>query len=473
MDDHRPRARPAGRGGPGEAGGTTIVAPATPAGPGAVSLLRLSGPESFPIVLRMTGVDPSRVPPRTLSRCTVRDGKGEEIDAALVAFFPAPRSFTGEDVAEIHLHGNPVVVERAAAAACGLGAVPAAPGEFSRRAYQNGKMDLTEAEALADLIAARTAGAARAALRQLKGGIREAVAPLRGQIVSLLTLLEASIDFSDEEDVPLLTYENIQERVSKVRAQVGRLLDSYNRGHLYRDGATVAIAGVANVGKSRLLNRLLGEERAIVTEIPGTTRDYLSGEISLAGIPLRLVDTAGLREASDPVEREGVRRSREIIAEADLVLFVLDGSRPAHEGDLEAYREVGNRPHLVVVNKRDLPAAEDGGRFRGSASVGEVPLSAKTGEGIDWLLGAIARELVPGEGAIMADAPLTRIRHADAARKANGALERALEAAGRGLPLECLASDVRDAAQALAELTGEIAPEEVLDAIFSTFCIGK
>ncbi|NNF84534.1 MAG: hypothetical protein HKM29_05190, partial [Deltaproteobacteria bacterium] len=177
MDEQRPRARAEERGGPGKGDGTTIVAPITPAGAGAVSLLRLSGPETFPIALRMTGVDSSRVSPRTLSRCTVRDGKGEEIDSALVVFFPTPGSFTGEDVVEIHLHGNPVLVERGAAAACSLGASPAAPGEFSRRAFQNGKMDLTEAEALADLIAARTAGAARAALRQLKGGIREAISP--------------------------------------------------------------------------------------------------------------------------------------------------------------------------------------------------------------------------------------------------------------------------------------------------------
>ena len=473
MDEQRPRAHAEDRGGPGKGDGTTIVAPITPSGVGAVSLLRLSGPEAFPIALRMTGVDPSRVSPRTLPRCTVRDGKGEEIDSALVFFFPAPRSFTGEDVAEIHLHGNPVLVERAAVAACDLGASPAAPGEFSRRAFQNGKMDLTQAEALADLVAARTAGSARAALRQLKGGIREAVSPLRGQIVSLLTLLEASIDFSEDEDVPLLSNEQIQERVSELRAQVGRCLASYARGHRYRDGATVAIAGVANVGKSRLLNRILGEERAIVTEIPGTTRDYLSGEVCLAGIPLRLVDTAGLRDASDPVEKEGVRRSLEIIASADLTLFVLDGSRRAHDGDLEAYREVADRPHLVLLNKRDLPVAEEGGRFRGPGRNGTVSLSAATGEGVGALLRAVACDLAPEEDAIMAEAPLTRLRHVEAVRKADVALERAQEAAGKTLSVEFIASDVRNAAQALAELTGEIAPEEVLDAIFSAFCIGK
>ncbi len=472
MDERFPRAHADPREEPGGDAGTTIVAPITPAGPGAVSLLRISGPEAFPIAFRMTGVDSSLVPSRTLFRCPVRDERGEEIDSGLVVFFPAPKSFTGEDVAEIHMHGNPVLVERAATAACVLGAVPAAPGEFSRRAFQNEKMDLTQAEALADLIAARTEGAARAALRQLKGGIREAILPLRERIVSLLALVEASIDFSDD-DVPLVTHEQVAERVSELSDRLARCLSSYDRGHRYRDGAMVAIAGVANVGKSCLLNRILGEERAIVTEIPGTTRDYLSGEVSLSGIPLRLVDTAGLREAEDPVEQEGVRRSREIISAADLILFVLDGSRPAHEGDHDAYRDVADRPHLVLVNKQDLPVVQDGAPFLGSGKKGTVPVSAKTGEGIEGLLREIARDLAPEEGAIMAEAPLTRLRHLEAVRKADAALKRARDAAGNKLSLEFLASDIRDAAQALSELTGEIAPEEVLNAIFSSFCIGK
>lgn len=458
--------------GPSLCDATTIVAPATPPGAGAVSVVRLSGPDAFSVASGLTGIDASLAPARALLRCTVRGGEGEEIDSGLAVLFPGPKSFTGEDVAEIHLHGNPLLVERTLAAACALGAVPAAPGEFSRRAFLNGKMDLTQAEALSDLIAARTEGAARAALLQLAGGIGETIAPLREKLVFLLTLLEASIDFQDD-DVPLVSRSQLEERVSEIISMAEAVRNSFPRGRRFRDGATAAIAGVANVGKSRLLNAILGEERAIVTEIPGTTRDYLSGEIPLAGIALRVVDTAGLRESSDPVEREGVRRSRDVIASADLVLFVLDGSRRAHAGDREAYGEVEALPHLVVLNKRDLPPAEDGSSFVGPGRKGLVPLSAKTGEGIDALLRTMAEDLAPRQGDIMAEAPLTRIRHLEAVRGACEALSRARRATVEGLPLEFVASDVRDAARALAELAGEIAPEEVLDVIFGSFCIGK
>jgi tRNA modification GTPase len=453
--------------------GTTIVAPVTPPGAGAVSILRLSGDRAFPIARHLTGVDPAGNPPRTLSRCAARDASGKEIDSGLVVFFPAPNSFTGEDVAEIHLHGNPILLEEVAAAACASGARPAEAGEFSRRAFENGKMDLTQAEGLCDLILARTAASARAALRQLNGGIRDAVAPLRERMLSLLVLLEASIDFSDEEDLALLSTAQISERVSEIKAGLFAYLKSYDLGHRLREGATVAIAGVANVGKSRLLNRLLGEERAIVTEVPGTTRDYLSGEITLSGIPVRLVDTAGLRETEDPVEREGVRRSREILAGADLALFLLDAGRPADDGDRGAYAEVAGRPHLLLLNKSDLPPVESGGGFCGAGSRGILSLSAKTGDGVAGLLEALTRELVPDGSALMAEAPMTRLRHADAVRKAVSALERAERAVGEGLSLEFPAADVREAMLALAELTGEIAPEEVLNSIFGSFCIGK
>jgi tRNA modification GTPase len=240
-----------------------------------------------------------------------------------------------------------------------------------------------------------------------------------------------------------------------------------------RAGATVAITGVANVGKSRLLNRLLGEERAIVTEFPGTTRDFLSGELTLSGIPIRLVDTAGLREPEGPVEREGIRRSRRILAEADLSLFLLDASRAEGEEDRRAYDEVSGRPHLLLLNKCDLPVAATGTDFSGEGKRGTLPVSAKTGEGVEELLRAMARELVPEGSALLTEAPMTRLRHADAVKKAIEALSRAERAAGEGLSLEFPAADIREAARALSELTGEIAPEEVLNAIFGSFCIGK
>jgi tRNA modification GTPase len=452
---------------------TTIVAPATPGGTGAVSIVRLSGPAAFGIAGRLTGLSPSEATPRTLLRCPVCDASGEILDTALAVLFPGPHSFTGEDVVEIHLHGNPVVVETVLRAACAAGAVPAEPGEFSRRAFHRGKMDLTQAEGLCDLIAARTEEAARSAIRQMRGGIREAIAPLRERLLSLLTLQEAAIDFAEEDDVPAVTYAQLYERVSEIMGQLEKLLLSYETGRRFRDGATVVIAGVANVGKSRLLNRLAGEERAIVMETPGTTRDYLHADISIGGVPVTLIDTAGLRDTADPVEREGVRRSRAIVASADLVLFVLDGSRSAEAGDRSAYEEVASLPNLVLLNKSDLPAAEDGTGFAGAEKRGNLRLSAKSGEGIGELLAAVAREVAPPEGAIRTQAPLTRARQRLAVERALSALSRAKTAAGEGLPLEFPAADVREAADALAELTGEVAPEEVLDAIFGAFCVGK
>jgi len=453
--------------------GATIVAPATPVGRGGVAIVRISGPEAFPVAARLTGLDPAGIPSHTLRRCDVRAADGGVVDTGLAVFFHAPHSFTGEDVAELHLHGSPLVVEAVVRAACAAGCTPSAPGEFSRRAFENGKMDLTQSEGLADLISARTEAAARAAVRQMRGGVREAVGPLRERLLSLLAALEAAIDFAEEDDVPSVTHEQLQERVFELSCGLNLLLRSYEAGRRYRDGATVAIAGVANVGKSRLLNRLAGEERAIVTEVPGTTRDYLQAEVSVAGVPVLLVDTAGLRETGDPVEREGVRRSRDVIASADLVLFLLDGSRPAGTEDREAYREAAARAHLVVLNKRDLPSLEAGEGFAGEGRRGVLRVSAKTGEGTEALVEAIAREVGPGEGAILAQAPLTRARHRLAVEKALAALARAKRSAGEGLPLEFPAADVREAASAVAELLGEVAPEEVLDVIFAEFCIGK
>ena len=452
----------------------TIVSPATPGGEGAVSIVRLSGPKAFPVLSALTSLSPSFFPPRTLMRADVRDAAGNLIDAALAVCFPGPNSFTGEDVVELHLHGSPVVVEAAVRAACEAGAAPAEPGEFSRRAFLNGKMDLTQAEGLADLIAARTQAATSSALRQMRGAIGQKISPIRESLVELLTELETAIDFGDEEDLPQIEQTKIRERVKEMSCLLESLLGTYEKGRRFRDGAMVAIAGVANVGKSLLLNRLAGEERAIVDDTPGTTRDFLRAEVVVGGIPVLLVDTAGLRETKDPVEIKGVARSKEAIAQADLVLFVLDGAREVKEEDRQAFEEVREHPHLVVVNKSDLPAVATGEELAGAGKgKGVVRLSAKTGESVDRLVEMIARELAISEGAVLAQAPLTRERHRLAVAKALEALARAGESVSAGLPFEFTAADIREASCALAELVGEIAPEEILNEVFSRFCIGK
>jgi tRNA modification GTPase len=450
------------------------VAPATAPGVSAVSIVRLSGPAAFAVAAGMTGQpEPLSLLPRTLTRATLVDRSGAAIDDALVAFFPGPRSFTGEDIVEFQLHGNPRIVSLACDIACALGAVPAEAGEFSRRAFLNGKLDLTQAEGVADLIVARSEGAVRAALSQLRGGIGRQVEPLRDRMLHLLTMIEGAIDFSEEEDVPEAAPETLRSEIRALRAVLGTLLASWRTGHRMRDGATVVIAGVANVGKSLLLNRLLGEERAIVAPVPGTTRDYLAGEVELAGFPVRFVDTAGLRATDDPVEAEGVRRSRELVAVADLVLFVLDGSRTADAGDRAAYDSVGRQPHFLLVNKSDLAGVEDGAGFAGAGLSARMRVSARTGNGIEALRKSIGAALFPADDTARAEAPLTRLRHRDAVARADEALARAEAAISRGLPMECIGADVRDAARAMAELTGAIAPGEVLDTIFDSFCIGK
>ena len=407
-------------------------------------------------------------------RADVRDAAGTLLDAALAVCFPGPASFTGEDVAELHLHGSPTVVEAAVRAACAAGAVPAEPGEFSRRAFLNGKMDLTQAEGLADLIAARTQAATSSALRQMRGAIRREVGPIREDLVELLLALEAAIDFGDEEGIAPLDMAQVYERVKEISCKLEALLRTYEKGRKYRDGAMVAIAGVTNVGKSMLLNRLAGEERAIVDDTPGTTRDFLQAEIEAGGVPVLLVDTAGLRESKDAVERKGIARSKEMIARADLVLFVTDGGREVEERDRQAFEEARGRPHVVVVNKADLPAKATGEELAGAdEGRGVVRLSAKTGEGIDRLVEAIAREFAATEGSVLAQAPLTRERHRRSVAEALMALVRAGESTAAGMSAEFAAADVREASRALAELVGEIAPEEILDEVFRRFCIGK
>jgi tRNA modification GTPase len=434
----------------------TIVAAASPPGKGGIGIVRISGPDAERIARAILGSLPE---PRTASYRTFRDAAGKRVDAGLALYFPAPASFTGESVLELHGHGGPVVVSMVVDAVVELGARPAEPGEFSKRAFLNGKLDLAQAEAVVDLIESGTARAVRAALRSLSGTFSRAVNTLAEQLVRLRMHVEAAIDFPEEE-IDFLSDEVLLQRLSDCGAAFDKLLNDAQQGRVLRDGLQVVIVGKPNAGKSSLLNLLSGQEAAIVTEIAGTTRDVLREQIDIDGLAVELVDTAGLRDNPDRVEAEGIRRARQALEAADAVLWIQDATDAGQAPPEDLPDGV---PVTVVHNKVDLVDAAPGLRD------GEVWLSARTGDGIDALRQRI-RELAgyEGEGAFTA-----RRRHVRALRKAYGHFEagrRALEEARAG---ELLAEELRLSQQALGTITGAVSADDLLGRIFSEFCIGK
>lgn len=466
----------------------TIAAVATAPGRGAVGIVRLSGPKAFAIAEKLAGPKP---PPRHAALRSFRDDRGEALDEGLVLLFPNPDSYTGEDVAELQGHGGPLVLDLLVRAACACGARPARPGEFSERAFLNGRLDLAQAEAIADLINAATAEAARAAQRSLQGEFSARIRALVEELTGLRTFVEGSLDFSDE-DVNWLADEGLRARIETLLAHLRELLAAAAQGRRLREGLTVALAGAPNVGKSTLLNRLAGTEAAIVTEIAGTTRDVLRENINLDGLPLTLVDTAGLRESSDPVEKIGVERAWAAFAHAELVLFLVDDRFGVTAADrvllerLPASAEV-----LVVRNKCDLSGDAPGlvgaahGRD-GPVSVGAPPptealggrhgrdelrLCAQTGSGLDLLKQEIRR--VAGLTATGESLFSARTRHVDALQRALACTQDAEARLREGATAELAAEDLRLAQQALSEITGAFTPDDLLGRIFSQFCIGK
>ncbi len=444
----------------------TIAAIATPPGRGGIGVIRVSGPLGAAIAEAVCGALPT---PRQAVLRRFRAGDGEVIDEGIVLYFPAPHSFTGEDVLELQGHGGPVVMDLLLARVLELGARPARPGEFSERAFLNDKLDLAQAEAIADLIASDTAAAARAALRSLQGEFSRRVHALVEDLIELRMYVEAAIDFPEEE-IDFLADRTIVERLRTLREQMNALQAAAGQGRLLRDGMIVVIAGRPNAGKSSLLNRLAGREAAIVTAVPGTTRDVLREHISIDGMPLHVIDTAGLRDSDDPVEREGIRRAWTEIEAADRILMVVDDRRGLTVEDraLRARLPVGAAV-TVLYNKIDLsgrsPTVRDG------EWGAEILLSAKTEAGLDLLrehLKACMGYHGGGEGTFMA-----RRRHLEALERVTAALERAdyqLEVIRAG---ELVAEELREAQSALAEITGEFTSEDLLSRIFSSFCIGK
>lgn len=452
----------------------TIVAIATPPGEGGIGVVRLSGPAAVATAARLfrhvRGADAATFPSHTAHYGRVVEPETEEmIDECVLTLFRAPRSYTGEDVAELSCHGSNVALARVLNAARRAGARLAEPGEFTLRAFLNGRMDLARAEAVADLIRARTDAALRVATRQLEGRLSTAIRALREELIALLAEIEATIDFPDDVEPPERA--GVARRLAATRAGAEALLATADAGRIYREGAGVAIIGRPNVGKSSLLNALLRENRAIVTPLAGTTRDLIEETVNIRGIPVRAIDTAGLREPADLVEQIGVERSRQQLAAADLVLFVIDGSEGLLSEDRAVLAELAGRRVILVANKRDL-----GDRLTDVPSgLPVVRTIATTGEGIDALEEAIARALVGAESADagVESVAVSNARHQARLLAAVEALARAQEALASGFELDVLAIDIKSAAEALGEITGETVTEETISQIFARFCVGK
>ncbi len=453
----------------------TIAAISTPPGRGGIGIVRLSGPQATSIASQLVRLRQplEHARARLTDVLDPADIGNARIDEAVVTFFAAPNSYTAEDLVEIAAHGSPVVLGILLRRALDLGARLAEPGEFTQRAFLSGRMDLTQAEAVRDLIEAQTLTQARQAASQMGGAISHRVAPVKQSLVELIALLEAGIDFA-EDDVDVTPEAEIARRIGELTPPLIALEASFARGRIVHDGLTLAIVGRPNAGKSSLFNRLVERDRAIVTATPGTTRDLVTERISLDGIPLELVDTAGLREAHEEVEQLGIIRSREALADAALVLIVLDATQPLNEEERSLLAAVQGRPALIAVNKCDLAngkLADSGSATPEFPNIAALATSALTGAGIAELRERILALATGGA----ADEPgmLTSIRHHQAVTTALAALADASQANSAAIPHEMILLDLYRGLWALDSLTGQTTSDDILNLIFSTFCIGK
>ncbi len=446
----------------------TIVAPATAPGVGAIAVIRLSGPEALTLSGQIfRGRDLTAAPSHTAHFGTLYDGD-TLLDEVVATVFRAPRSFTREDVVEFSCHGSPYVVQRIVRALAQRGARLAQPGEFTRRAFLNGRFDLAQAEAVADLIAADSAAAHQVALQQMRGGFSRDLQALRAQLVQFASLIELELDFS-EEDVAFADRAALGQLVGAIAHRVAELLRSFSLGNALKNGVPTVIVGKPNAGKSTLLNRLLNEEKAIVSDIPGTTRDVIEDEIVVGGVRFRFVDTAGLREATDQIEALGIARTRARMQQAAVLLYVFDlpATTPAQlQADLALLADV-RVPYLLVANKDDLATPDHRAGFAHFDDL--LRVSAEVGTGVEALqerlLGLVATD--------RSDTVVTNLRHYESLRHTQEALARVREALDAQVPGDLLAQDIRQALFHLGQITGEVTTDELLGNIFSKFCIGK
>ncbi|GAB6933773.1 tRNA uridine-5-carboxymethylaminomethyl(34) synthesis GTPase MnmE [Calditerricola satsumensis] len=453
----------------------TIAAIATPMGEGAIGIVRVSGPDAIPIVNKLfRGKDLSRVASHTIHYGHLVDpATGETVEEVLVAVMRAPRTYTREDVVEINCHGGIVTTSRVLQLVLDHGARLAEPGEFTKRAFLNGRIDLAQAEAVIDLIRAKTDRAMAVALQQMEGRLSNLIRRLRRRIVELLAHIEVTIDYP-EHDVEEVTRSLLLERCREIGAEIDRLLETARQGKILREGVATAIVGRPNVGKSSLLNALAHEARAIVTDIPGTTRDLIEEQVNVRGIPLRLIDTAGIRDTEDLVERIGVQRAQEVLQTADLVLLVLNHSEPLTATDRQLIDMTRTLNTIVVVNKADLPRRIELDEVRAAFADRPVVLtSMRTEEGLDELEDAIARQFYTGNVPAGDLTYVSNVRHIRLLREARAALNEAIAGVEAGVPVDTVAIDLKRCFDRLGEIIGETASEELIDQIFRQFCLGK
>lgn len=441
-----------------------IAAISTAPGRGGIGVVRISGPRLAGVI---AGIVSKTLTSRRATVAEFIDARGSPIDQGIALYFPAPRSYTGEDVLELHGHGGPVVLQLLLQRCMELGARPAQPGEFTRRAFLNEKLDLAQAESVADLIDASTAAAARSAMRSLRGAFSQRIHEMTEGLVELRARVEAALDFPDE-DVELIQQADGAEQLARLQGKLQEVLSASQQGSLLRDGLRVVLAGQPNVGKSSLLNRLAGEELAIVTDVAGTTRDAVRQSVSIEGVPVHVIDTAGLRPSTDPVEKLGIARTWAAIEQADLVVMLVDAIRGETAADQEIVRNLPPElPRVMVMNKIDLlPRSPSLERTKTSRTVW---LSAKSGAGVDLLRGALL-EIAGWQGGAGEGLFMARERHLHALKLAQMHLAQAKRVTAK---LELFAEELRLAQKALGTITGEFTPDDLLGEIFQRFCIGK
>ena len=446
----------------------TICAIATAPGNAGISIIRMSGDTSLMILQRV--FSKKQLEPRVMTLGTISDG--EPIDRVLAVYFAAPASYTGEDMVEIHCHGGMIVTKQILDLLLKNGAQPAEPGEFSKRAFLNGKMDVSQAEAVSELISSLSEKSAKMSMRQLNGELGSKVSKMQDELTDVLASIHTALAYP-EEDLEESIISDAIEKADFLLDEIRSLIDSFKRGKLMREGAKVAIAGKPNVGKSSLLNAILGEQRAIVTHIPGTTRDVISEYYNIRGLPIQLVDTAGIRKTDDIVEKIGVERSIEALNTADITLLIFDASKELSEQDVEIALKAKSQGEVIaVLNKSDLEPKLSAKEISDKLNLEPHLISAKTGEGVDALLDEMYISIM-SDDALAEGVTITNARHAAALKEAASALQSAKEGAELGVDLDCVSIDIKDAWSALGKITGVTLSEEIVDRIFEKFCLGK